>query len=582
MRLYVSLWPYRTIGRRARRARASEARVGADLRASRSSRASRFTLMSSTRRKRPRIFEPDSDSEEALAEKTLVPRGDGDAPSGNGAPSSVDPRPRPPCGGDGPSSPIARQPCCGDGVSSPIAPQPPPPQSISGSSWAECIKCICDPIRKPLGQQLRSLSVTTAFSGLGSIMQCLMMLGIAALESVAAETKTSAHTFCRRNNLLAEHVFEDIRSLVTSGSGRCIKHGHCHMPLGRADLCVMGFPCQPYSAARVGSVDPENIVRHKSFDLSREARRFLERTRPRAALLENVEGFANDRRGASEPSAPGCSEECLNFCENFCSDLRGIGYHVCWMRLRLEPWVAARSTRIYMFAVADDVGPEDVALRARELAEHIQTCRSERLPATLDTCYSRPGTPEWTRECTRLLPESGPRGAPPDKQDAAWKKQAAAMRERNGWRGNPWTQVDSPPLLRGLSKTARVEEVLNLGFFWGAQLLGLDPHCASHRPSIAKQLICDPSQNPGRHPWGLCLRRLTRGSRPYIYAEDRCMFPLEAYRVYGWESPTLDGLTDDEAWDLLGDSMALQTLGVAASGLLLSLGERLPGLWRVR
>jgi hypothetical protein len=113
--------------------------------------------------------------------------------------------------------------------------------------------------------------------------------------------------------------------------------------------------------------------------------------------------------------------------------------------------------------------------------------------------------------------------------------------------------------------------------------LGLDPHKVGHRPLIAKQLICDPAQNPGRNPWGTSLRRITRGARPYIYGKDRCMFPLEVYRAYGWDNPCLEGLNDDEAWDLLGDSMALQTLlGVAVSALLCSLGERLPGLWQGR
>ena len=43
--------------------------------------------------------------------------------------------------------------------------------------------------------------------------------------------------------------------------------------------------------------------------------------------------------------------------------------------------------------------------------------------------------------------------------------------------------------------------------------------------------------------------------------------------------PGLEGLTRAEAWDLLGDSMALPTLGVAVHALLLGAGPYMPGVW---
>ena len=467
----------------------------------------------------------------------------------------------------------------GDGTSLSIAPQ----SVTSERDWTEFIQASSKPYREPLGSQLRELLVTTAFSGLGSIMEVLRKLGIAARELAAAEIKPSAHTFCKRNSLLAEHHFEDVRSLVAHGSGKCIKHGHCKMPTEKADLSVMGFPCQPYSGARPGSHDPDNVTEHVSFQYAQEAIRYIKKTRPRAALLENVLKFAENHRGTSRSFES--QDNVVNFCENFCEELRKLGYHVCWTRLDLNSWVEANSTRIYIFVVDRDVGPESTVVRASELAQEMQVSRSQYPAMTLASYCLRAGCPEWSRECMRLLQDdfdpasSGRMGD----ADASWKKQAAMLRGRHGWQGKPWTQPgEQPPRLRGYSRTARSEEITDLGFFWGAKRLGLDPHSADHRPLIARQLLCDPTQNPGRNPWSMHLRRLTRGCRPYIYSQDRCMFPLEAFRAYGWDNPCLHGLTDDEAWDLLGDSMALQTLGVAVSALLWALGERLPGLWQGR
>ena len=74
-----------------------------------------------------------------------------------------------------------------------------------------------------LTAQLREILVTTAFSGLASIMQALKDLQFSARELVSAEPKVSAQTFCRSNNLLAEHAFVDVKEIVATGSGRCIK-----------------------------------------------------------------------------------------------------------------------------------------------------------------------------------------------------------------------------------------------------------------------------------------------------------------------------------------------------------------------
>ena len=81
-------------------------------------------------------------------------------------------------------------------------------------------------------------------------------------------------------------------------------------------------------------------------------------------------------------------------------------------------------------------------------------------------------------------------------------------------------------------------------------------------------LVVDTSQNPDRQPWSRGLRRLCRTSRPYIYELDRGMHPLEGFRAFGWRIVNLQSVAPTAAWDLVGDSMALQTLAVSLQALI--------------
>jgi hypothetical protein len=46
--------------------------------------------------------------------------------------------------------------------------------------------------------------------------------------------------------------------------------------------------------------------------------------------------------------------------------------------------------------------------------------------------------------------------------------------------------------------------------------------------------------------------------------------------MYGWNHADLSSMSTNDACDLLGDSMALPTLGVALTALLRIVGESLP------
>ena len=167
-----------------------------------------------------------------------------------------------------------------------------------------------------------------------------------------------------------------------------------------------------------------------------------------------------------------------------------------------------------------------------------------------------------------------------------WEEEARALRER--WRSQglrhhnalPWTEVPLGPSVASWAAT----DVSCCGgggvrLLWASKKSGLSPVSARDWPFIVTNLFVDVSQNPSRNPWCYGLHRLTRTSQIYSYEYDRVISVFEAFRIYGWRSPRLEGLTTGEAWDLVGDSMALQTLAVSISGLVFGSGLYTPVLW---
>ena len=107
------------------------------------------------------------------------------------------------------------------------------------------------------------------------------------------------------------------------------------------------------------------------------------------------------------------------------------------------------------------------------------------------------------------------------------------------------------------------------------QPLTLTEHCVQ-RP--ASGYGCQ-ARNPRRGPWSFDLRRLCRNSRMYSYQHDRLLVPTELYKMYGWRSVDLSVLSLAHCQDMLGDSMALPTVGLALASLILIAGEAIPDLW---
>lgn len=99
--------------------------------------------------------------------------------------------------------------------------------------------------------------------------------------------------------------------------------------IGRIDLLTAGYPCQPFSTAARG--------RNPATDLWPEARRVIQRCRPRWVILENVPG----RR--------------LEHVERSCRELEGLGYAVWPIDVAVEIHHHVRR-RIWVVAHADREG----------------------------------------------------------------------------------------------------------------------------------------------------------------------------------------------------------------------------------
>ena len=306
---------------------------------------------------------------------------------------------------------------------------------------------------------------------------------------------------------------------------------------------------------------------HPDFKKTRWALEHLRQLRPRTALFENVPNFTSGNTIAG-----------TSHIKEFCQEARSIGYSVAWDLMDLAPWVVANSKRVYIWCI--DAGMGIPAEDAKTLAKKIQATRANvGPPAPLSSCWISPmdlhmceGIIVQERPCQPQLETDG--------EGSNWRRQAQEVRRawaakgRETWiHSQAWTAPaqGSPPLLRGLPQpvTQRRRELIDLGYLWSCCDLGLSPASAASRSRAAAGLIVDTSQNPDRQPWSRGLRRLCRTSRPYIYELNRGMHPLEGFRAFGWRIVSLQSVAPTAAtWDLLGDSMALQTLAVSLQALI--------------
>lgn len=122
---------------------------------------------------------------------------------------------------------------------------------------------------------------------------------------------------------------------------------------GRTDLLAGCPPCQGFS--RMVSRNGRHSVNDPRNDLVMEFRRFVDELRPKAVMLENVPGLADDRRF-----------------DDLCAFLRDEGYHISWRVLNAADFGVAQNRRrlILLASIAGEMHfphPSDELSTVREL-----------------------------------------------------------------------------------------------------------------------------------------------------------------------------------------------------------------------
>lgn len=158
-------------------------------------------------------------------------------------------------------------------------------------------------------------------------------------------------------------------------------------------------------------------------------------------------------------------------------------------------------------------------------------------------------------------------------EETQWGQQSEKFRagllylsEDRKW-SNPWSKKAR---LQGLSSTQRVRELLDCCYLYHESLL---VHQAGQMPSesqVIQGLVIDVSQAVQRKPWtrgGPC-RTFCTGSETYSFEADRILLPEEELALLGFPPGLLSGITLSEGYELVGQSMAICSVGLGQAVLL--------------
>ena len=119
-------------------------------------------------------------------------------------------------------------------------------------------------------------------------------------------------------------------------------------------------------------------------------------------------------------------------------------------------------------------------------------------------------------------------------------------------------------MLKGLSRTDRVLDLIDVGFAW-----------FSSKEGATDSIYIDVSQDVGHKPWSRgFVRSLTTSSEVYDGDSDRILLPQEHLALLGFGAVTLGELSHRQIRDLAGESMSPPCVGL----VLLSMAEVLLSL----
>ncbi len=153
-----------------------------------------------------------------------------------------------------------------------------------------------------------------------------------------------------------------------------------------------------------------------------------------------------------------------------------------------------------------------------------------------------------------------------------WVKQSEDMRADlppSLQKTKPWT--DSA-CLQGIT-TDRQRELLDLAYLTTMMSKQDSDGGLPAKASVTAGLVCDVSQAICRKPWGPP-RTWCCSSQVYSFEKDRMLLPEEGLRLLGFAtSGWTDGMAPSEVQDFCGMAMAVPSVTVAATSLILAAAE---------
>ncbi len=457
--------------------------------------------------------------------------------------------------------------------------------------WIKDLLEIAEGLGHARPQLQRPLVVHSMHTGTNSFRMFFRMAGIEVADVLGAEKKAHARCFVRQNSLEPGRFYTDTADMLAE----------CRAPaeIGytRADIFASGFPCQPFSRmTRRAGREPREHPLYKEFET---ATQYVMKTEPRTCLFENVLAFTaeqGERDDESDPSPASRQQGSSGMA--VLTQALGSKYHIAYSVVDLSCWVEIRRPRVFIWCLRKDCGSqEDISVAAR-LADDMQAERRRTQPEAVEHHLFIDGTATWfTRvACELFRRRGGPQQKPGQSQKPgprAWEQEARHIRKWLRDAGRPW--ANEHPLaaaqLKGLEGTERQRAVLEGVLLAHCHWNDLDPRDEEHLQLARQGLKWDISQNVHRsHLRGLrgCeCSCLCTGALLYSFEVDRLIHPAELLSCFGWPGDVdCSGLGRRSIADLIGESQALQAIGVATLALLTScqkacgwqVAQALPGL----
>jgi site-specific DNA-cytosine methylase len=421
----------------------------------------------------------------------------------------------------------------------------------------------------------------------------LQVLGWDVREVVAAEAKPHAVTLMHNNGLEAEHIYKDVNS-VANGGGLCWRCGtECKVPTFVPDIFVAGYPCQPASQMRNADKKVVRPEAHKGHTVARTVADCIRLYRPTLVVLENTHGVI--QAGTYD----GIEQSGLQWMISKLSDM----YWITSLDLDLDTWVSISRPRIYMLMIRRDMAESAKLLRtAEDLAKSWERHRRQSPNLPLSRFLIQPADPEWfTFVADSLItPQPAVSAAPQAKRWKAdrpiWEIDVAATREKWARQCVPGHSAD--PMrdaeVAGVTEEQRpkVRAIGNLFLINAASIEGKNIEDLASIKELKTGLFMDISQSWAFQPKGRTydLRRLkclVIGSKVYSFEFDRLVSPAELLRAHGWDCDTaagmqplnLNDISVQQAGNLLGESMAMQSCVVAIGSLMSAAAVAMKDVW---